>query len=237
MMQHWLLTVDGIDQGLCTVNPNASSPSISLFPPTDPYPQPTNTNPTTADVLCHDANCNTTINLASLLTQSTSLLNDLKQQSKTLWHLMVLSKELISHMDLILNSLSTLDQYSPPNHTAHEPMPHPTITVSANLKTAPEHVTAIQPDYPHLIPHPDNLLPWTAVPPGLLLHSHAFCNQPSPQNSYPARNWSRPNPLSTADAQQCHGLKILFVCPNLPLVNLVSSIHWTSVGLLCMLKS
>jgi len=65
MMQCWLLTVNMNDQGPCTVNHNALSPSISLFPPTDPYPRPTNMNPTMA-VLCHDANYNTTIDLAHL---------------------------------------------------------------------------------------------------------------------------------------------------------------------------
>jgi len=125
-----------------------------------------------------------------------------------------------------LNLLSTLDPCSPPNCTAHGPMPHHMITVSANLKTTPESVSATQPDYLHSTPHPDNLLPGLAVPPGLLLPWHIFCNQPSPQHPSLTRIWSGPNPLLTADAQQCHRLKIVFVHPNLPLVNLIS-IHWT----------
>jgi len=63
-----------------------------------------------------------------------------------------------------LNLLSTLDPCSLPTRTAHDPMPHPMIIVSANHKTTPKIIPATQLDYLHSIPHPDNLLPQTAVP-------------------------------------------------------------------------
>jgi len=166
MQQCCQLMVALIDQGHCNVKPDDSSSSISLFPPADLYPWPTNTNLTTTDALCHHADSNTTTALTSLLTQSMRFPDNLKQQSMALWHLTALSKELCKGMGLLLHVLPIPNPCPPPNCYAHIPLHHH-IMVTANFKITPTPVIvpAIHPKHPSSTQPPDNLLPQTNVTP------------------------------------------------------------------------
>jgi len=172
----------------------------------------------------HDHHSPTAIqpDFTSLLTHSKSLLFEQKRQSMTLRCLAAQSEELRELMSLLLCKLSIPDPYALSHCYAPHPLSHPMI-VPVKTKLNAIAVTASQPTLPS--PNLRNSSHEQQYLPGLLLHLYDLRNQPSLQKPSHVRLCSGPTPLSTADTWQRHGLKIVFIHPNFPLINLVSSIH------------
>jgi len=133
-----------------------------------------------------------------ILEQSTSLLIEQTQQSKSLCHLMEMLEVLIEGMNLILHQLDTIHSCLPPPRDDFAQLHHPTqMTEKLGKSTITQSIAPATKTQMTAVSSPVNQLPQTDAPPG---HRLDLSN---PQN-HPSQNQIMSSQENCPDQIPCH---------------------------------